>query len=68
MEIAVDIGQAAERQTRRSRYALVAFATVMLAAFFFAVGYGAVAIPPFEALAVFLSKVGLDVFGGYEAV
>ena len=68
MEIAVDIGQAAERQTRRSRYALAVFAAVLLAAFFFAVGYGAVAIAPLETLAIFLSQIGIEVLYGYEAV
>lgn len=68
MEMAVDIGQAAERQTRRSRYALAAFAAVLLAAFFLAVGYGAVAIAPLETLAIFLGQLGLDVMGGYEGV
>lgn len=68
MEMAVDIAQAVERQARRARFALLALTVLLLAAFFLAIGYGAVAIAPLQTLAILLDQLGLNILDGYEEV
>jgi iron complex transport system permease protein len=65
MEAAVDTGRFARRRVWRVTLSLGAFAAV-LAAFFLAVGQGAVAIAPTQVLAIFAGQLGIDLPWAYD--
>lgn len=58
--LAADVSGFAQARHRRSLFALWLFTGLLLVAFLLAVGYGALAIGPGEALAILFAQVGLE--------